>query len=86
MTRLIALAFALTLASSLQAMPTRTPPAAGRDGHYCPRSMWSWYAHGERHLRGRRSPRRQQVRPRSDLLVGRFGWQYDAAKLGLPFL
>ena len=61
---------------------TRTPPAAGRDGHYCPRSMRSWYAHGERHLReNTRSPRRQQVRPRIDLLVGRFGWQYDAAKL-----
>jgi len=45
---------------------TRTPPAAGRDGHYCPRSMWSWYAHGERYLReNTRSPCRQQVRPRS---------------------
>jgi hypothetical protein len=46
--------------------------------------MWSWYAHGERYLReNSRPPCRQQVRPRSDLLVGRFGWQYDAAKLGL---
>src|ERR1700720_4821600 len=60
---------------------TRTPPAAGRDGHYCPRSMWSWYAHGEWYLReNSRPPCRQQVRPRSDLLVGRFGWQYNAAK------
>ena len=28
-----------------------------------------------------RPPCRQQVRPRGDLLVGRFGWPYDAAKL-----
>jgi hypothetical protein len=49
---------------------TRTPPAAGRHGHYCSRSMWGRYAHGEWYLReNSRSPCRQQVRSRSNLLV-----------------
>ena len=39
---------------------TRAPPAAGRKGHYCPRSMWGRNAHGEWYLReNSRPPRRQ---------------------------
>jgi hypothetical protein len=52
----------------------RTPPAAGRNGHYCPPRVWTRYAHGRWNLcENSRPPCRQQVRPRSDLLGGHFG-------------
>jgi len=60
---------------------TRTPRPAGQDGHHRPRSMWAGYAQRGRCLReNSRSPCRQQVRPWSDLLVGRFGRQHRATK------
>jgi len=68
MTRLIALGFALTVAS-LAHYANRTATAAGQDDHYCSRSMRGGYAYGEWYVReNARSPCRQQVRPRSDLL------------------
>jgi len=55
---------------------TCAAPAAGRKGHYCPRSMWRGNAQRGRYLReNSRPPCRQQVRPWSDLLVRRFGRQ-----------
>ena len=80
MMRLIAFAFALTLASFAQAMPlaplhqpdqmvTTVREACGAGMHMvngtCVRTTPAV---------------RQQVRPRGDLLVGRFGWRYSAAK------
>ena len=68
MTKLIA-CFCFDLRLIGTGYATRALPAAGRKGHYCPRSMWRGNAHGKWHLReNSRSPCRQQVRSRSDLL------------------
>jgi hypothetical protein len=47
----------------------RAPSTAKREDHYCSRSMWGGYAHGERYLRENTRPaRHQQMCSRSDLL------------------
>ena len=62
MIRLIAVAFALAVATSAQAMSPRAASSAGRHGHASPRSMRCGYAHGQWSVHTYfRPPERRQV-------------------------
>ena len=62
MMRLIAIAFALAVATSAQAAPLAPLTSAGRHDHASPRSMRYRYAHGQWYLRAYCGPpERRQV-------------------------